>query len=121
MSIDSVCIDWLHTVSLGIFRHVLGCFVWLLIDENVWGVGGSADARKELSMAQCRAMLFDWYAAEDRAERPHTRVQALTLGMLSHRNRPELTLHGAEANGFLRFAAGHLFPRFADKLPQAKL
>lgn len=94
--------------------------MWELIDANVYDIQGNIDARKELTVSNCRAELFRWYAEQEQAGTLRTRVQALTVGMLHSRGRPELMLHGAETNGFLRFTSTALLPRHGHRLDRSE-
>ena len=115
VSIDSIAIDWLHTLSLGVFQHLLDAFVWDLVAADAFQVRQSTkQARLELSVAQIRSQLFDWYRTESLEDREHSKVQSLVASMLGTDSRPDLKLHGAETNGFLRFAATHLVPKYAS-------
>ncbi len=61
--IDMEClsVDWLHTLSLGIFQYFLGSLVWALVEAAVWRVGGARDARLQLSLNKLENELFRFY------------------------------------------------------------
>ena len=92
-----------------------------MIDSNVYDIQGNMDARKELTVSNCRAELFRWYTSQEQAGILRTKVQALTVGMLHSRDRPELMLHGAETNGFLRFVDTIVLPKHGHKLDRCGL
>ena len=112
----SLTVDWLHTLSLGIFQHILSCFLWALLEANAWAIDGPMSTRVDLSIIQIRAELFDWYGREEREGRVHSRLQSFVPGMVGSADRPLLKLHGAETNGFLKFALASLLPRFGSCL-----
>ena len=121
VSIDTIAIDWLHNFSLGIFRHALSAFMCEMIDSNVYDVQGNMDARKELIVSNCRDELFRWYTEQEQAGTLRARVQALAVGMPHSRERPELMLHGAETNCFLRFVRTVVLPKHGHKLDRREL
>ena len=112
-------IDWLHTLSLGVFQFWLAVLCWDLIDANAWDVAGRENARINLSISILRAELFSWYGREAAAGRAHTQVQKLTPGMFGDHDSPECRLHGAETNGFLAFSEFLLQTR-GDSLPPGR-
>ena len=65
VSIDSIAVDWLHTLSLGVFQHLLGAFVWNFVEADSFHVNQTTkQARLDLSVAQIRNQLFDLHKAE---------------------------------------------------------
>jgi hypothetical protein len=119
-------IDWLHTLSLGIFQDYGAALMGRLFDANVWKCPGNIDARIKLSVGHIENDLFAFYAAEAKAGRNHSRVQRLDYGMFVKGGAYSLSLHGSETNGFLCFAVSQLVERFklplgADYKPLAKL
>lgn len=119
LGIDALGIDWLHTLSLGVFPTTLAHFVWALFDANAWGVPGGAASVLELSVARMRAELFQWYSSEQKAGRTHTRVQQLLPSLFGSRQEHALKLHGSECNGFLFFSL-FLLERYGESLGAKK-
>ena len=103
---DALVVDWLHCLSLGVFKHFLAHLIHRFIHANVWGVdpGASIAVRIHVSCQRLRSELFAWYSAEERENREPTRVQDLVPGMLGSSENPALNLHGGEVNGVLMFA-----------------
>lgn len=101
---QSLGVDWLHTLALGVFQVALAHLFWALISANAWQVQGGSAAILELSVAKLRAELFAWYGTEQKAGRNHCRVQQLLPSMFGSQSAPTLKLHGAETNGMLYFA-----------------
>ena len=106
----SLTIDWLHCLSLGVFKvWAMHCYLSLL-DNNVFNVLGSREDVRTRSAIRLRTLLFAWYSSEERAGRSHSRVQDLTESMLGSRSTDILGLHGSETNGFVRFLVGIILP-----------
>lgn len=109
---DAIGIDWLHTLSMGVFPHLLGYMIQELLRANAWQIGASGEMLIELGIVSLRAALHDWYASEHAKGRDHSKVQELTPGMLGHADNPFLKVDGGEVNGILRFAQAELLPKF---------
>jgi hypothetical protein len=101
---ESVAIDWLHTMSLGIFQEFVGGLVQALIAVNAWGIPPTTgDVQKRLSMSRLQSGLFSFYAEQARNGIVHTAVQRLDETMFGTRAEPKCKLHGAETNGMLAY------------------
>ena len=108
--------DWMHCLSLGVFCFLLGHFLHELIAKDAWRIRCGTKQVFELSIVRIRSGIFDWYDAEEKAGRNHSRLQALTVQMLGPTKAPFLKLDAGETNGFLRYAHGVLLPQFGAKL-----
>jgi hypothetical protein len=115
LSSANVGVDWLHTLSLGVFQTWLASVVWALLDANAWNIVGPAAARFELGVGRLREDLFAWYTAEAKEGRRHTRVQKLLPSMFGDTSKHSCSLHGAETNSFLAFSEV-LLVRYGAKL-----
>lgn len=104
MSPQSLGIDWLHTLSLGVVPHLLGYLAWALFDKNVFGIPGPFSSVFELSVSRIRAELFEWYRQEQSAGRSRTRVQQILPSMFGTSTDRQLKLHAPECNNFLVFS-----------------
>ena len=104
LSPQSIGIDWLHVLSLGVIPHALANWIWDYLLANPYAVQGPMASVTELGVARLRAGLFDWYGREDAADRKHTRVQQFLPSMIGTDSNRKFALHGAEANGFLKYA-----------------
>ena len=101
---DVFAVDWLHTLSLGIFQDFCGELVNTLIRLDAFPSAGSTEEARRLSaVAALQAQLFAFYAAEVKAGRTHTQVQRLDASMFGTDLLPACKLHGGETNGFLHF------------------
>jgi hypothetical protein len=102
---SAICIDWLHSCSLGIFKDFLGSFICQLFHvDQVFCKIPNIDVRSALSAASLQALLFQFYSSEAKHNRMHTRVQHMEASMFGSQNAPAFNFHGAEVNGFLDFS-----------------
>ena len=74
----------------------------------------------ESCVARLRERLFEWYRSEAIAKRKHTRVQALTNGMVGLSQSHPLGSHGSETNGLLFFTHS-LLAEFSERITDAHL
>jgi hypothetical protein len=107
--------DWLHCLSLGIYKRWIN-WVWhALFDSNAFNVdrvhASTADSFLQMCVALLKEQLFQWYGAEKAAGRNHARVQTLTPGMVGESADSELGSWGAETNGLLFFTE-HLLEKY---------
>ena len=119
---DVLVPDWLHTLSLGVYKRIIA-FVWhTLFTFNIFDVDGCAV--KHVFLRACvdalRGKLFAWYKDEASAGRNHAKVQALTVGMVGESERHLLGSWGAETNGLLFFTR-YLLVEFGEKVPDRRL
>ena len=118
---EALLVDALHSGSSGVFKYFGQELNWALFKKNVWQVqDGTADGRLISNTNRLRGDLFDWYKMESALGRNHCRVQALTYHMLGSEAEPDLKLHAAETNGYLKFC-GWLLDRYGDVLDHAEL
>ena len=62
VSIQSMAIDVLHTLHLGVFKTYCWATLRGLIAADAWSVGTcTVDVRDQLSVARCRVELLGWY------------------------------------------------------------
>ena len=105
LTIQSVGIDWMHTISLGVVHVLMQNLVWALIGADAWRVGGPFQNALELSVGRLRGELFEWYREEQAANRDHSRVQQMLPSLFGTRSEPAFKFKAAESNGFLFFGA----------------
>jgi hypothetical protein len=76
-------IDWLHALSLGVYKYFISHLWHTLFAYDVYGIGKVTDHEHiTMSVARLRGDLFIWYAAELAQGRAHSRVQNLTPEMV---------------------------------------
>ena len=98
-------VDWLHSMSLGIFQNFLGAlFHWLFLDRGLYASRGTRSAIMSLSVQRLEEALFRWYTSQQQQGYHHTPVQRLRVGMFGTSDHPACDLHGSETNGVLLFA-----------------
>lgn len=119
ISIETVSIDTMHTLHLGIFQVFLRSFVWRVIEVNAFQVqrGVTEDELVQLTILQMRGALWAWYAARhrDRPDENLTRLHDLTPKMVGSKRKPRFKAKAAETWGFLLFSQS-LAQRFRDCL-----
>lgn len=92
--LDFVCIDWLHTVDLGVAQDVLGNLFWEALSLEV----GS----------RARQLQALWEKVQEyyRRQQPASKLDALTLEMLRQPGKsPKLKAKGGETRYLVPFAA----------------
>ena len=134
-------VDWLHALSLGVYKYFLATCLHILFRYDIFGVRRSTDDPPQRrptdasmdnpehtmshvefaqSVARMRAVLFTWYAEQEAAGTTHSKVQNLTPEMLGAPGAPKLGTWGAETNGILLFTRDLLRKReVAGRLPEA--
>jgi hypothetical protein len=109
-------IDWLHALSLGVYKYFISHLWHMLFKYNVYGIGQCTDHEHILmSVGRLRNELFHWYNTERDEGRAHSRVQNLTPEMVGTATSHKLGTWGAETNGLLLFSQ-HLLSVHRDKL-----
>ena len=112
-------LDWLHILSLGVWKQCLGPFVQTLFQQDVWQTKTTTvESRAEASTLRMKSDLFAWYASEKSAGRTPTEVQNIVPTMFGTAQHPCFALHGSETNHFMRFAHT-LVERFSEKIKMA--
>ena len=121
---NTICVDWLHNLSLGVFKDFLGAAVNKVIHtDNVYRQAGTLAMVTSLSVTRLQSELFAFYRLEAREHRVHTRVQHMESNCFGKPDSPCCNLHGAEVNGFLSFVANALLrkPGISNPEPWLRL
>lgn len=116
---DCIQVDWLHTLSLGIFQDFIGALVHTLVQLDVWNVGNlgvNASSRLQTSVMRMEGLLFEFYSSCSIAGEIFTQVGRLDSNMFGSPDSPSCKLYGAETNGVLAFVNRVLVPKFALQL-----
>ena len=111
VSVQNIGLDWLHILSLGVIQLFLMNLVWDLVHSNVMNITGSMQNVFEITIARMKGELNEFYTAEARAGRTHTKCQQLLPTMFGSNTARKFALHGAETNGFLAYCVSAL-PRW---------
>ena len=97
-------VDWLHCLSLGVYRRYNGALCWALFEADAWQTLADDIQSRALGSAPFVSADFEaWVAAEQAAGRQHTKLD-LQFWRFGSRG-DELKLYGAETNTFLKFTA----------------
>jgi len=109
--------DWLHALSLGVYKQFISYFFHALINANAFDiVAHHHEVRVRDSVAVIRELLFAWYDTESSAGRERGRVQNLTAEMVGNSPAHALGTWGHETNGLLEFCP-ILWERCGARLP----
>ena len=77
-----MAVDWLHALSLGVFKTWSSYTVHALIGVNAFKMYGNARERLSSSVTFLRNQLFDFYSDESRRGIELARVGDLTESMI---------------------------------------
>ena len=117
LTLDSFGLGWLHVISLGIAPYLLGNLYQKILRSNAFNLYCLPSTQIEVGLAHLRSLLFAWYTSEEQQNRHHSRIQALTSGMLGDAATPKLKVGGAECNGMTRWTKEDLLNRVAHTDP----
>ena len=107
VSVQTLALDCLHVLHLGVFNVFCCHALWALLEADVWRTGTTGETLLQLGVMRCRHELFAWYAEQERAN-PTARVyrlQDLTWKMLGTRAHKHLATKGAETGTLLQYVA----------------
>ena len=115
LSPDTLCVDEMHTMHLGVFAHFVAHALWRVVVADVWQLrqDRSAEAGNVANFGVIKERLWKWYKASKVLERDGgTPVYELThFDMLSIGGSAAPALSGpkaAETGSLLRFTTGLL-------------
>jgi hypothetical protein len=110
ISPNTLQVDPLHCLYLGIFQVHAARVVWALIDADAWQTGSldghwTEAERLQMSCIRMQADLHEWCKNRRRThpEESITEVQEITTKMIGGREEQRFTLKGGEAKTFLLF------------------
>ena len=116
ISVDTIALDTLHTLHLGIMNRFVCFALWQLLLSSAWAEPDAPEgarptvAQLELKILRLRSALWIWYS-ERHADHPLenlTRLQNLTMGMLGSVQDQVLKAKGAETKALLLFTLDQL-------------
>lgn len=106
-------VDWLHTLSLGVFQFWCSVALHELFEVDAWQtLASTQEVRNALSTARLSSELTSWTIGQDPA-RGLTRVRPLERDEFGTKLHPKFPLKGAETNTMLEFLVCVVFPRAA--------
>jgi hypothetical protein len=103
ISIQNVGIDWMHTLSLGVFQFLIAELVWAFFNGNLYGLTGPFSTIFETSALRLKSDLQNFYTRAARDGHDYTHIQGLSSSMFGTNTDRKLGLHASETNGFLHF------------------
>ena len=89
-------------VNLPATDFCAACF-WILIDNNQFGKGKSAEETLALSCLRIRHLLWSWYPDAQKRTPNLTRMEDFNPGTLGTRQKPTLHAKAAETKGVIPF------------------
>ena len=106
----SSALDWLHTLSLGVFATWCSFTVHRLLAVDAWQTYAGNQANLiPLSVSRMDIDLQRWVKAQTRSGRNITELGGLNKDTFGTPTRPKFSMKGGEANTFLEFlVADHL-------------
>jgi hypothetical protein len=107
---ESLCVDELHTMHLGVIEEYNLAVFWQMLDSDALGVRGGLpkDAYHEIASLKIRAELLKWYSLTKRADKakPLYQLQDFRMSMLGSSNKRSLSgVKAAESGTLLAFCA----------------
>ena len=124
VTLDTIAIDSLHCVNLGVMKEYVTHVFWELLDSNAFEVDPerTLNERHVLGVHCLRHELFQWYDVrrQENPDEPIYAMKALTVKMLGKRTTPKLRAKAAEMKFLLFFFATEMCERYKDKLTQGE-
>jgi hypothetical protein len=123
VSLDTIAIDQLHGLNLGVMKEYVTTVFWDLLNNNAFAVDPlrTLNERHVLGVHCLRHELLQWY--EDRHKKepdePIYAMKALTVKMLGKRTKPSLRAKAAEMK-FLLYFATEMSERHKDNMPDGE-
>ena len=84
---ESLCVDEMHTMHLGVYSIFISHCLWAIIAANVWTFDGGKEQVHVMGAHRIRHELFAWYKRTKRAD-PENPVYELVDFVLKTRNHP---------------------------------
>jgi hypothetical protein len=121
--VQTVTIDALHTLNLGVMQGYAKVVVWALFDAPVWANHcTNNEERLKLSVVCMKAELDVFYRGHRQTHpgQTLTEITDLTPKMFGTRSSPSMSLHGAETWGFLQYLV-HTLAKYSGKIGASAL
>ena len=103
--------DWLHVLSMGVFRHLLGHFTQEVLYANIYDVPGTEENLFMNGTRQLKQDYRNWMTAERKAGKNHTNIDIISHKSFGSKDDPQVTFFGAQTNGFIRCCNDQLVPK----------
>ena len=112
-----VGVDWLHTLSLGLFQNWCSATLHELFRVDAWQTfSANEGARIKMSTQRLSAELEGWTVARLSDNRNVTKVRTLQQDDFGTHRHPKFPLKGGETNTFLEFMVSVAVPRSQGSL-----
>jgi hypothetical protein len=106
LTIETLTVDPLHTLHLGVYKDFCQTVLWEMILADAWSTGASnQDTLCQVSVQRIRSQLFDWYKMKRRQD-PNELLYPLgdlKMTMLGTPNKRCLATKAAETGTLLEF------------------
>ena len=114
---DSAALDWLHTLSLGVFQTMSSFGMHKLLLQDAWATGQrNQSVRLAISVERLSAGLQDWLRSQRRVGRDVTEISGLRPEMFGSIGKPKFLLKASETNWFLEYFASVAIPTHLECL-----
>ena len=121
VSIDSVALDKLHMIDLGLICRWISSSIWeILLSDGFLTKSGNKDTLLRVGLMHLRHKMFVWYKTNRQPKKSNQRdeLQNITLGMLGEEKSPNFTqVKAAEARNLVKFVISILEETF-EHLPE---
>ena len=113
-------LDWLHTLSLGVFQ-TYSCYAFhMLVRTDAWRTTATTEStRMELSVSRLSPVFNRWQKEQQRRGRKITEIGNMKAEMFGTFASPKFGLKGAETNWFLEYLVTVFIPSFLPDLEDA--
>jgi hypothetical protein len=120
VSLESLLVDSLHAVHLGIANVFCMHVLWELLAANLFAVEGPEEVRLSIAMSRLKGELFDYYASlPPHVRKATTEVSDFQIGMLGTRLSQTLNTKGMETKGLVPWCC-RLLVRYGHHIPETK-
>lgn len=108
ITVESLCVDEMHTMHLGVFASFVVHGLWALLSANVWNFSGSQEQMHARGAHVVAHELSQWYKREGR-NNPGKPIYKLggefTLSVIGKQTAPVLHAKAAETGTLVAFVA----------------
>ena len=109
---ETSALDWLHTLSLGVFQTWCSFAIHCMIEADAWGTHESTiGARTQLSVERLSLEAVRWVRREIASGRTLTELGDLTHEVFGTPSKPKFGLKAGETNTILEYLVKDLVPR----------
>ena len=115
-----MAVDWLHSLSLGVFQFFVMAAIHILLQADVWETKETTEeARNAASIDRIRAELTEFYRSQKKKGINVTEITDLAPSTFGTARSPGCHLKAAETNHFMPYL-DNLLARFSAVLPDPR-